>query len=360
MKTNRSDGLRVRLANEIRQELQQVQVSRLRELIRQAGTLADPLERIQAGRRKLTICLSRGWPTAGAKILSRIEAALRDLPHYVSQLQRQIETHRSNLPAVREIVDELAQLETEFAQVVCNPKVGTISVTTEPIELEGMYLGPFEVRLQVDRITSQAPETSFDIIALDPHPACSNDLVTHPHVSDERMCCGDATGPIKAAIESGRLGDFFCLVRSVLETYNPDSPYVSLDNWQGQSCYDCGYVMSEDETYWCSSCDSNFCGECSSCCMHCDEITCSACLSECAACGDSYCDRCITMCPDCEKAICRTCLEEMECPCIEERQEQEDDDEENQDEQCETSSAIGSPDGRGDRPADSRLQSDAA
>ena len=63
------------------------------------------------------------------------------------------------------------------------------------------------------------------MIALDPHPAALNDAVTHPHVSDERLCTGDAGAAIQAALAAGRVFDFFTLVRSVLVTYNPESPY---------------------------------------------------------------------------------------------------------------------------------------
>lgn len=165
--------------------------------------------------------------------------------------------------------------------------------------MEGVYFGPFEIRLHIDRIASGIPQASFDVVALDPQPAAANDLATHPHVSDQQLCCGDALLPIKAAVEGGRLSDLFCLIRSVLETYNPDSPYVALRNWFGRPCFGCSYTIPEDEGYWCSSCDQLFCDECSSCCSGCDEITCGECLTQCPVCDDRYCVGCITTCPDC-------------------------------------------------------------
>ncbi len=41
---------------------------------------------------------------------------------------------------------------------------------------------------------------------------------------------------IRTALEQGRLCDFFSLVRSILNTYSPDSPYVSLYDWCGVAC----------------------------------------------------------------------------------------------------------------------------
>ena len=313
--------VRWRIASEIHQQLQVIQLQQARNILNQIGTLTDPLERIQSGQRKLTLCLSHGWSAAGKRILDGIETVLKNLPHHVSQLQLMIEPKRCKLPSVREITEELVQLEDGFDEVNCDWKARTVTVTTEPIELEETYLGPFEVCLHIERIASQPSGACFDVIALDPHPAASNEGITHPHVSDERMCCGDASLPMKAAIEEGRLSDFFCLVRSVLETYNPDSPYISLNDWQGQPCYDCGFVMAEEETYGCSSCENPFCSECSSCCNRCDEIICGGCLTECPACGDRYCDSCTTTCPDCRETLCQTCLEDAQCPCTEEEQQ---------------------------------------
>jgi hypothetical protein len=47
---------------------------------------------------------------------------------------------------------------------------------------------------------------------MDPHPSSRNNEVTHPHVSGERLCAGDAGAAIEAAIASGRICDFFVLV----------------------------------------------------------------------------------------------------------------------------------------------------
>ena len=356
MRTDPSGKVRVRIAQMIREQLNQLQRKRISTVHRQTGTLLDQVDRIRTGRQKQAICMSRGWSAAATKIVRGLEAGLRDMPYHVSNTQQAINARDTKIPTVRDIAEELRQLEDEFAQVDCDPSNRTVSVVTEPIELEGIYLGPFEVRLHIGRIASDIPQASFDVIALDPHPAAPNNVVTHPHVSDEQMCCGDASLPIKAAVEDGRLSDLFCLIRSVLETYNGDSPYVALSNWHGRPCYDCGYTLPEDEGYWCSSCERDFCDECSSCCSGCDETMCGGCLTECPVCDDRYCSRCITTCPDCGETICRTCLDDEQCPCIEERLEQgnEDDHEENK----ARYPAIGT--GEQDREADERARTEAA
>lgn len=355
MKTHSPGKVRVRIAQMIREQLQQLQRKRISTVHRQAGTLLDQVDRIRAGRRKLAICMSRGWSAATTKTVRSIGAALRDVPYHVTNTQQALEARQTKVPTVREIADEVRQLEDEFTRVDCNPSKRTVSVVTEPIELEGIYLGPFEVRLHIDRMASDNPQASFDVVALDSHPAAPNNVVTHPHVSDEQMCCGDASLPIKAAVEEGRLSDLFCLVRSVLETYNSDSPYVALNNWHGRPCHDCGYTLPEDEGYWCSSCERDFCDECSSCCGGCDETTCGECLSQCPTCDDRYCAACITTCPDCGETICRTCLENEQCPCIEER-EQENEDDQEEDEAENSTNGTGEQDGE----ADERARTEAA
>ena len=328
MRRSHTQGQRIRTAQTVREQLRRLRMDRLGNVGRQSELLLDRLERIRAARRRLGLCLSRGWMFAAKKIVQEMESTLRDVPHYVTQTQQAIDACGMSVPALRDVAEELAQLEDEFDRVTYDPKAGTVSVETEPIELDGVFLGDFEVRLEVSQLSSGRPETMFHVIALDPHPAATNEAVCHPHVSDERMCCGDATTPIRSALESGRLSDFVMIVRSVLTHYNPSSPYVSLENWSGIACHDCGYVVAGDDTFYCPGCDREFCSDCYSHCRRCDEYLCLGCLSECPVCQDQVCESCLTTCPDCDRPICRTCVDEEQCPCIEEREEQENEDNE--------------------------------
>ena len=61
----------------------------------------------------------------------------------------------------------------------------------------------------------------YRVVALDPHPAGSDESVTHPHVRDEQLCAGDAAAAIRSALAGGRICDFFLLVRSVLDRIQP-------------------------------------------------------------------------------------------------------------------------------------------
>ena len=144
----------------------------------------------------------------------------------------------------------------------------------------------------------------YSIVALDPHPAACNEAVTHPHVSDEGLCAGDGGAAIQMALANGRICDFFLLVQAVLTTYNSGSPYISLDNWYGTPCYDCGYSMDTEDAHWCEACEHDYCSECISCCEKCEGWFCRGCLTECEICGDLYCRGCMTTCPDCGRELC--------------------------------------------------------
>src|SRR5690606_20967014 len=110
---------------------------------------------------------------------------------------------------------------------VAPDRAGRLSVTTEPITLEGVYLGPFRIELDVDDLAA-GECADYRVIALEPNPAASNCDVTHPHIQDEQLCEGEGRPLIRRALGEGRILDFFEFVASVLRAYNPESPYVSL------------------------------------------------------------------------------------------------------------------------------------
>ena len=75
-----------------------------------------------------------------------------------------------------------------------------LSVFIDPIELEDIFLGDFQIQLQISQLSAMKNNNFLKIIALDAHPAACNDAVTHPHVSDEFLCTGDATVSIQNSL----------------------------------------------------------------------------------------------------------------------------------------------------------------
>jgi hypothetical protein len=258
--------------------------------------------------RQIRAAELRGWQLAAHERRS-------DLAYSLTSLQQALSVSRDELlraprvnttPAVGEVYRDLAALEGEFASVTYGHRTTWLSVTTEPIELEGIYLGPFEIRLTWDG--TRRP--TYRVTATDPHPAVSREGVTHPHVCDEVLCEGDAHTAIAQALAQGRVLDFFTLVAGVLQTYNPESPFVALEHWSGQRCADCGALVDDEELFVCQQCDLEICDECQSACADCARSFCSSCLSHCGRCDEDYCRQCLTPCASCRTDVCSNCRDD--------------------------------------------------
>jgi hypothetical protein len=260
------------------------------------------------------VCVRRHWRVAAHEVRDRTAHLLRNLPYEFAEMNEALATCQSrHQPTARDVRDDLEQLQDEFGGYTFDPQKRLLSVRTDAIELEGIDLGPFAIQLRLGELVQLPRHSVYNVVALEPHPASVNDTVTHPHVSDEHLCEGEAMAGIRAALEEGRLADFFLLVKSVLETYNPDSPYVSLDKWNGISCHDCGTTVSDDERCTCNRCDHDFCDECTSSCHACEATFCNACLSECPDCGHNFGSECLSKCDGCGKRYCDDCLEDGVC-----------------------------------------------
>ncbi|MCA9069062.1 MAG: hypothetical protein KDA84_09075 [Planctomycetaceae bacterium] len=224
--------------------------------------------------RRLRRANSRGWFLAAARLRRELREMLRRLQAELLAIQHLLEADpNSFLASARDIHADLLALDQDFDEVRYNHREQTLSVTTEAIELESIYLGPFEIRLDLAPPRCSEP-FAYRVIAKDPNSAAANESVTHPHIQDELLCEGDGREPIRNALEQGRLHDFYVVVANLLRTYNPDSPYVSLNDWYGVACADCGISVPDEDGLTCSSCEA---------------LVCDACYCGCSACGGSYC-----------------------------------------------------------------------
>jgi len=309
----------VRIANLIRDQVIAQPAQRLAAISADERQLGSTMQRYLSLCRKAGLAVSRHWHLAASQMIQQADAVLRDLRYEIDSRHRLQVPAQAQVATLSDIARDLDQLETEFHEWDYDEKTQDLSVRTEDIELEGMSLGAFEVKLHLSRLVRPDPVASYSIIALDPNPASGRDGITHPHVSDERLCPGDATSPIRAALEAGRICDFFLLVRSVLQTYNAHSAYVPLDSWNGLPCHDCGDTMNDDEGFCCQSCDENFCESCSSYCHHCDTAGCLSCLESCPECEDRFCSDCTKACSECGGKCCVDCLTDELCPSCHEK-----------------------------------------
>ena len=325
----------IRTATDVQSQLQKHRTACFDESNRLSFLVTAELDRLKNLRRALETCRRRRWPASSGKLTDRVLRIIRDFPPLLDAWERSIQKEQAKLPTLRELMEDLYQVQQEFGRLEINRAEATLSVFTDPIVLENIYLGDFEIRLHYDALAHLREAEAFRIIALNPHCPAGNDLVTHPHVSDEHLCMGDATAAIHCALSSGRLCDALLLVKSVLETYNSSSPYVPLNKWSGDPCYDCGEHMDEEDGYYCENCQHDFCGGCvetfdccdrsycHSCkitCSDCEEHCCPRCSHACSDCGEKVCGNCLKTCEQCGNICCTECLKEEYCPtCTDER-----------------------------------------
>jgi len=263
--------------------------------------------------RRMQMAHQRGWRLAAHRLQRELRETLRRLHGELIAVDRLLDPERTDphTATVKDLYADLIALRSEFEKVSLDSRRRTISVTTEPIELEGQYLGPFEVRLDWTDLAGGHPN-NYWVVAVDPHPAASNEGVTHPHVQDDAVCEGDGRPAIRDALQQGRLLDFFLIVANLLRTYNPGSPHVSLSDWHGVDCSDCGSRVGEDDRWTCEKCEAVACDDCYCNCAGCDGIFCNDCVTPCVGCDENNCGACMTRCSGCRAERCPDCLDDDE------------------------------------------------
>ena len=249
--------------------------------------------------------VEKGWFGSAEKIRIRVNRNVSDFSYHLQRFKDLVSSDETKLPKPADVFAELSQIDQELGEYQFDLKEKTISVITDSITLDDIAFGPFEIKLSLNEINKLYTDSPYKVIALEPNPAGSDCDVTHPHVSHEKLCEGDGVVSIRKAIEQGRLCDFFTMVVNILQTYNPDSPYVSLDSWEGIPCYDCGYTISSEDCYYCEDCEKDYCGNCSTYCQLCDTTICLGCSFECQNCEQPVCQRCTVVCSECDETVCK-------------------------------------------------------
>jgi len=199
--------------------------------------------------------------------------------------------------------EELRQLHEEFQDVRVQDNGRLIAVTTESIHLQDVRLGPFTIELDLHRFNGRPGSHCFDCIAREPNPASTNNSVTHPHVCDKKLCAGDASAAITVALSEGRLCDAFLLVAAVLRHYNPQSPHVALEHWDGIRCPDCDSSVGPEDMDFCPACRRTVCTDCSGCCERCQEYFCDGCLERDRVAEEQFCPDCRHNCQRCGRVV---------------------------------------------------------
>ncbi len=281
----------------------------------------EMITRIRDQHSRRRRAAEHGWKLAAGRIRSHIERDLAAVGDILNRCRIAL-APSPRRPSLCEIYAEVTQLADEFAEVRYDGHQRCVIVVTDPITLHETPLGRFEVSLPVAALPR--PAAAVRVRALDPNPAGANPEVTHPHVSSERLCCGDGGAPLNSALMSHRLCDAALIVRSILGHYNPDSAYVALEDWHGVPCSECDCTVAEDDAEACQNCSDRFCEDCTRLCSCCDDVTCLSCAGTCESCRERCCEPCLHPCETCEETTCEGCLETGNCPACREQQEEDD------------------------------------
>ncbi|MEM8864535.1 MAG: hypothetical protein AAGF31_03205 [Planctomycetota bacterium] len=255
--------------------------------------------RLARADRRIAIAKHRGWHGAASRLLPERRGAMDQLRWALEEPP----TEAVTTLGPRDILLDLETLAEEFPCLEIDLQHRQVQVTTEPIELEGMALGPFEISLDWRQI--EAVDQPYSVVALDPHPAANGDTV-HPHLAGRSLREGEGRAAIRAALQAGRLLDFFVLVRQVLSTYNSASAYVELEHWEGLTCVDCGDWLAANERHGCEICSADLCSSCLAECESCGRYRCYGCRGECSECDDCYCSDCLNAQVD-DEGRCEAC-----------------------------------------------------
>ena len=262
--------------------------------------------------RRLDLATERHWRAAADRARWRLHSNLLLFQSQLAQSLTELSPGAAfqQIPTQQTIYEELLALRGEFDDIELDLRSNTLSVLTEEITLEGVYLGKFRIELPWNDLVSPYP---YRVVAETPNPSESRSGVTHPHVNDDVLCEGDAGPALRHALRTGRLCDFFQIVWQTLQTYNGDSAYVSLDEWTGQSCHACGSHVHEDESSYCDHCEATICGECGTSCSHCGESGCDGCIAWCSHCHENCCSTCMKRCTTCNQLRCPDCRTNSPC-----------------------------------------------
>jgi hypothetical protein len=304
------DG-RLRLATRIHNQLTARHRFEAGDRISRIRTMAGACDRVSRLGRLLERCRDRGWSVATGCLLGQMERVAGDALYELRQLQHEIAAvQRSEPPTLADLVDELYQLDQEFDTVQIGERGHTLTVHTEPITLEEVALGPFAIELDLTTMDRSRPR--YEIEALEPNPASGNDDVPHPHVQSGRLCEGEATAALTAALQQGRLCEFFLIVGQVLRTYNPSSPYVKLEDWDSAGCHECNY---RGDLSMCDVCHRDYCDECHVWDDHAEKTACLNCSGICQHDNRRHHPDSIETCDDCGETFCTEHLDEhSRCP----------------------------------------------
>ena len=134
---------RMRIAQDILDELSKLKPGRGKALLDKVRRLCDSLARLQSIAHRLEICLGRGFGAALQRIAQRIDSPLRDLPYLIREVEQAVKDLELTPPSLRGILESLRQTEDEFGRLQFRTEDGEL--VAELAEVTGAGQGALRV-----------------------------------------------------------------------------------------------------------------------------------------------------------------------------------------------------------------------
>jgi len=298
-----------------------------------------------------------------AYAIDRTKSAEENFHYIEERLRETLDNISRYQPQGIDIINAIANLGEE-TEIIYQEGMVKFVYETDPIHLEyddyQLELGEFEIKI----CYTETQEPFIEAHALNPNPSEDGNY-EHPHTSDGLICLGKAKDKVEYMLNSGMITELIILIEILLKTYNPDSPYRTIEEWiKEYECIECGKNMRSDEYNKCIKCDRIICDDCKteiydvgasvcSCCAEelycemckehkmetielscCSMKTCLHCKLEetinCKTCRSLIHTDCAIHCEECDFLVCDDCITDYEdkkicVECIKKKEEEEED-----------------------------------
>jgi hypothetical protein len=255
----------------------------------------------------------------------------RDLQYQIMEILKDREeiiriTEQEDLKTKEDIVKDIISINENFDNFKFI-KRGFSFETKEKVVFfndhnDEIDLGRFRIHLRFflaphyNKITIQ----TIKVTPLEPNPSVSKPGFFHPHVQGNGVIClGEGSQILD---KFARQFDFFEIcntIQTILNTYNPDSPYAPLHTWKGSKCSCCGEYKKY--LYICGKCKDMVCTDCICLTQNTTPSMCKTCTIEieeedkkttCDGCKKKVDESELTKCTECDLAFCKECITSQE------------------------------------------------
>lgn len=309
-----------RLANKILENFKPQNETRMLRINHER--ISELTQELQQLTKLFTRAISKQWLASAVELKKRISYVTDSIEGRAKDIgpdTKEIIAGLRNYPTQLNLIEDLKAVKEEFGNLLYDQEESCMVVFSKDITFDDVNLGSFELRIPINLIGS-----STTVVARTPNYPVVDEETTHPHIQNNEMCLGNGRNQFYDAIQQGRVLDAFTTLNSILITYNLNSAYVEIENWNINSedyteCNDCGDSTHVEETNTCEDCESCYCNHCIHGCDVCDGMKCEYCMNnKCSICKDKrLCKDCTHECQICDAIFCEECMsnstEEQTC-----------------------------------------------